>query len=230
MLRSTFILSLATSLVLGCGGSSFIEPGEAVDGGALAETSPVETSGADSGGADSGSALDDSAPATDSSADIGNLEDRIDPIAVGRSWSYNVEVLGNYLGCSPGKHDGKVLRAGSYQGRNAFEVQSFCEGFGSSWYSVVGDVVDLYYSAWIRVVDAPVTEGHTWTSGTSTITWRDMGSVTVPAGTFSRCYRAEANVGYPSYTVFCRGVGPVRWYTKDKAGNGYDAQLVSKSF
>ena len=161
-------------------------------------------------------------------ADAPVVEERIDPIAAGHAWTYDVEIFGTYPGCAPGAQTGKVLRSGTYQGRAAFEVQSFCPGFGTSWYAVEGDVVDLYYKAWLRVVDAPVVAGHTWSNGTATVTWKDEGTVTTKAGTFTRCYRAEQSVA--SYTIFCRGVGPVRWYIKDLSGNGYDAQLVSKSF
>jgi hypothetical protein len=80
----------------------------------------------------------------------------------------------------------------------------------------------------LRVVDAPVMAGHSWSNGVATVTWRDAGTVTVPAGTFESCFRAE--ISADSYTTFCRGVGPVRWYVKDTSGNGYDAQLTAKNF
>lgn len=157
-------------------------------------------------------------------------DERIDPIAAGRSWTYNVEVFGSYPGCTAGTATGRVLRDGMYQGKKAFEVQSFCAGFGTSWYAVEGDVVDLYYKTWLRVVDAPVSEGYSWSNGTTTVTWRKEAAVTTPAGTFDDCFRAEQTGSYPSYTIFCRGVGPVVWYTKDLSGNGYQAKLVSKNF
>lgn len=162
--------------------------------------------------------------------DAPRVDNPIDPIATGHAWTYDVEIFGSFAGCAAGTQTGKVLRSGTYQGRAAFEVQSFCPGFGTSWYAIAGDVVDLYYKAWIRVVDAPVVAGHSWSNGTATVTWRDEGTVTTRAGTFEHCYRADQAVGFPSYTIFCRGVGPVRWYVKDLSGNGYDAQLIGKSF
>jgi hypothetical protein len=168
--------------------------------------------------------VEDPGPTTDAGGD-----DRIDPIDVGRTWTYRVSIFGSYPGCTAGTHTGEVLRSGERRGRAAFEIRSFCPGFGSAWYATEGDVVDLDYNGWIRVVDAPVRDGHSWRSGATTITWRDAGRVTVPAGTFDRCFRAEASVGYPSYTVFCRGIGPVKWYVKDLAGNGYEADLTEFS-
>ena len=35
---------------------------------------------------------------------------------------------------------------------------------------------------------------------------------------------------YTSYTVFCRGVGPVEWHYEDGFGNGYEAVLKAKGF
>jgi hypothetical protein len=174
---------------------------------------------ADSGAADAQAEVAVDAPSVD---------DRIDPIALGRAWTYDVEIFGTYAGCAAGTQIGKVLRAGNYQGKSAFEVQSFCPGFGASWYAVAGDVVDLYYKTWLRVVDAPVRAGHSWSNGGATITWREEGSVTTPAGTFDNCFRAEQSAS--SFTIFCRGVGPVRWYVKDAGGNGYDAKLTAKNF
>jgi hypothetical protein len=200
-------------MLVGCSSASFpVEEANQTDSGVASDTGTV--------------VVNDTATTADAPA----LDDRIDPIASGRSWTYNVEIYGSYPGCTSGTATGRVLRNGLYQGKQAFEVQSFCPGFGASWYAVEGDVVDLYYKAWIRVVDAPVTDGHSWSNGATTVAWRKEAKVTTPAGTFDNCFRAEQSVGYPSYTVFCRGVGPVVWYTKDLAGNGYRAELVSKSF
>ncbi len=203
---------LSFVLTAACSSSSFPAAEENADTGAPAS--------------DTGVAVEDTRvePTIDSALPA----DAIDPIALNRSWTYDVQIFGSYPGCTAGTQTGKVLRAGKYQGRDAFEVQSFCTGFGTSWYSVSGDVVDLYYKAWLRVVDAPVKEGHTWSNGVAMVTWREVGSVTVPAGTFDNCFRAE--VSADSHTTFCRGVGPVRWYVKDAYGNGYEAKLTAKNF
>jgi len=54
--------------------------------------------------------------------------------------------------------------------------------------------------------------------------------VTVPAGTFTDCWTAQQQVSYTAYLTYCRGAGLVRSYSQDLGGNGWDAQLASKSF
>jgi hypothetical protein len=82
----------------------------------------------------------------------------------------------------------------------------------------------------VLALDTPVQEGTSWSNGAGSFTWHDAGSVTVPAGTFSRCWKATENASYTAYTVFCRGVGAVEWYRRDAQGNGFDARLVAKNF
>jgi hypothetical protein len=170
---------------------------------------------------------------TDATEDGGTAgpDDRIDPIEVGRIWTYDIQQLGTYPLCPGGVHSGTALGAMLVDGKQAIQVQSACANAGSAYYAVAGDVVQIdEQGTWRLALDAPVQEGHTWSDGTSTFTWHSVGSVTVPAGTFEDCWSATENVAYPAYAIFCRGVGPVRWYTKDAQGNGYDAQLHAKNF
>lgn len=158
-------------------------------------------------------------------------DDRIDPIEVGHSWTYDVEELGTFPLCPSGSHTGETIGESELDGKHAFEVTSLCANAESSQYAVEGDVVFVnYQGTWILALDAPVEEGHTWSNGSSTFTWEDEGTVTVPAGTFDDCWRATQNVAYEAYTVFCRGVGPVRWRSVDLSGNGFDAVLTAKNF
>jgi hypothetical protein len=158
-------------------------------------------------------------------------DDRIDPLAARHSWTYDVQVLGTSPVCIEGRHSATVREESTVLGQHAFKIESFCPGLGSSYYAAEGDKVQLdYQDAWVLLLDAPVEEGHSWTNGVSVFTWHDAGSVTVPAGSFSNCWKATETANFTAYTVFCRGVGPVHWYRKDAAGNGIDAQLVSKNF
>jgi len=175
-----------------------------------------------------GPVTDGSTPKTDgaTTADGSVPDNRIDPITVGRTWTYDVTILGNYPLCKAGSSTGRVLGQKSVGGKNAFQVQSFCPGAGTSSYAVNGDKVEIYYgSSWILSLDAPVQEGHTWTDGLYTYGWENVGQVTVPAGTYADCWKAKPTVG-TSFTTFCRGVGPVRWHFVDQNGNGYDATLT----
>ncbi len=222
MKLSLILASLLVTLAA-CGGASDPLITSDSDGGAGAGDSGANDARATS------DAKADAAP-SDGSAGTDGGDTRIDPIVVGHSWTYDVTVLGTYPICTSGSHDGVVLGEMMLDGKNAFQVQSFCPGLGTVSYAVSGDVVQYdYMSTWVLALDAPVTEGHMWTNGVDTFTWHSMGSVTVPAGTYADCWKATQNVGYEAYTVFCRGVGPVHWYTNN-AGNGYEAILTAKNF
>jgi hypothetical protein len=167
--------------------------------------------------------------ATDAAAEA---DEEIDPIAVGHAWTYAVTELGTYPACPAGSSTATALTTSTQDGKaGAVEVQSLCTGAPPSWYFVQGDVVQVDVTGtWVLALDAPVQEGHTWSNGETSFTWHDAGSVTVPAGTFSDCWSATENVAYPAYTIFCRGVGPVHWYTKDDSGDGFEAVLTTRNF
>lgn len=155
----------------------------------------------------------------------------IDPIDVGNAWTYDVTVLGWYPICSSGRHTATALEAVRVGGKNGVRVQSLCDRAGTYVYAAEGDRVWSWYAgAWRRSLDAPVRAGHAWSDDYFDYTWERVGTVTVPAGTFKSCWSAKKLTRYPSYTVFCRGVGPVHWHYEDGFGNGYDAVLRSKNF
>lgn len=184
-------------------------------------------------GTDAGLPPDDAQVDPGDGADAGSgTEEEVDPIAVGRAWTYAVTELGTYPACPTGTSTATALMAGTEDGKaGAIEVQSLCSGAAPSWYVVQGDVVQVDVAGtWVLALDGPVQEGRTWSDGVATFTWHDAGSVTVPAGMFTDCWSATENVAYSAYTIFCRGVGPVHWYTKDGTGNGFEAILSSKNF
>lgn len=219
------------------GGTSTDESGDGANG-ASTETG-MQTDGGSTGGASADESGDDLDDADGTGAD-GDTEDdsgsdpdgRLFPVEAGRVWTYDVSTFGGFPVCAPGTHDEAAGDAMVVGGREAFEVTSFCPAAGTSVISVDGDVVDLYYQGgWIRTLDTPVEEGHSWTStGAIQYVWRDEGSVTVPAGQFEDCWRREQVVNYSAYTIFCRGVGAVRHYSMDLAGAGWDAVLTDTSF
>lgn len=172
-------------------------------------------------------ATDAAAPVDGSTKPDAADDNRIDPIELGRSWTYDVSIIGTYPICKPGSNKGQVLGSKIVGGKPSFQVQSFCPGAGTSSYAVTGDKVEIYYAnTWVLSLDAPVQEGHTWTDGVYTYGWEKVGTMTVPAGTFNDCWKAKPTVG-TSYTTFCRGIGPVRWHYVDAGGNGYDATLTA---
>ncbi len=157
----------------------------------------------------------------------------IDPIAMGESWTYDVTVAGSFSECESGTFAASVSQTEALDGKTAFLISSFCPGIQSIWYAAAGDVVYAYDGeAWLLALDAPVQDGHTWSDGLETFVWKDVGSITVPAGTFSNCFEADVQDEATYYAVtFCRGAGPVKWHYRDTSGeNGYDAVLHSKNF
>ena len=221
----TCLVGCGAVVLVACGGSS-LASGTALSTDAGASDAAQMTEDDAPSGRDAGATGSDG-PSPDSGA---MADDRIDPIEVGRTWTYDVQELGTYPLCPSGTHSGSALGTSMVGGKEAIEVQSACAKVGSAYYAVTGDLVQLYaQGTWVIALDTPVQEGHSWSDGATTFTWHSVGSVTVPAGTFDACWSATQNVAYSAYAIFCRGVGPVRWYTKDASGNGYDAQLTATS-
>ncbi|MBX3192167.1 MAG: hypothetical protein KF819_34580 [Labilithrix sp.] len=209
---------------MGCGGSDGTGTVGPADGGAETGPGPGPAIPDPDGGPEGGG------PTADA-GDGGTRDDRIDPIEVGRSWTYNVQVLGIYPLCTNGVHTSAVLQKAGLDGKTAFDVQSFCPSVGVVKYAVEGDRVFVHFGgAWVLSLDAPVAENHTWTDGLLNYKWEKKGTVTVTAGTFSDCWQATTVASYTSYIQLCRGVGPVKWHYEDGFGNGYEAILVSKNF
>jgi hypothetical protein len=224
------VIAVSTSVVLStfaCGGSSssgMVAGGDAGDGGTPATQPPAE----DAGTGTETSTTADSAPPK---ADAAPIDTRLDPIEVGRAWTYNVEVLGIYPSCENGLGTATTVSKSSKDGKTAFKVQSLCKDSGTFEYAVENDRVFYYHlGGWRLATDEPVKVGHTWSDGTYDYVWEDAGTMTVAAGTFTNCWTARRVLPYDSFTTFCRGVGPVHWHFEDGFGNGYDALLASKNF
>ena len=214
--------------VAACGGASGVPIG-AADAGPQAQEDAGTTPAPDAALPDDSGAPDASAP-SDAGSDAAPADAPIDPLTIGNTWTFEVTEVGTYPLCPSGTHDGAVLWSGQRDGKLAYEVSSFCANAGNLYYAEDGDVVYWDDAAtWVLVLDAPVKDGHSWSNGVTTYEWHDVGTVTVPAGSFSKCFKAQDTSG-PSFSVFCRGVGPVQWSYRDVMGNGYDAVLSAKSF
>lgn len=174
----------------------------------------------------------DDGPGPDAGAGSGSgsSDDRLYPLEVGRTWTY--DVTSTYASCPAGTAETRVLSQGTTDGRPTFSVQGFCGLVGNT--NVDGDRVDEYYdwgpTGWMRSLDEPVSDGHEWTttngSATFTMTYSDAGTV----GTYDRCWKVTQNVSYTSYWVYCRGVGLVTYEMIDLGGGTIRAELRSKSF
>jgi hypothetical protein len=227
------LAGLTATVLVGCGGSEGggvlgTAPGsEAPDGGSDPTAEAGTTPGVD-GGAD-GASPPDGGDGGDGSVSM--KDTRIDPIEVGRAWTYNVTVLGFYPVCTNGVFVSNTLQTSTVDGKTALHVQSLCQNAGVYKYAVEGDRVYAYLDgAWRLSLDAPVADGHTWSDSYRNYRWDSKGTVTTPAGTFKDCWSATVVASYSSYMVLCRGVGPVKWHYEDGLGNGYEAILTAKNF
>ncbi len=205
-------------------------------------TSGTTTSGGTTSGGTTTSGSTSTSGTTGSAAPASIL-----PYAVGSVWTYAAsETVSGESGS--GTLTDTVTGSGTYDGRDALTLSSTWNLFGVStavsyvyvegddgWFEYQG-----YLGQWVHNPVAPVTEGASWsfTEGTTggTCTWHDAGSTTVPAGTFSDCWRADCVVGNqgPSdtnYSIYCRGVGVVASAEIINAtGFSLTTQLTSKNF
>jgi hypothetical protein len=221
---------LSLVLAIGCGGSD-----AAGVAGASEPSAPAPSGDSSPSAPDAAATAADAGTAPGPNPDAGSTpppkDRRIDPIEVGREWTFDVAVLGYYPACANGTYKATGVKAETVDGKQAIYVSSFCPSSPGFHYSVDGDNVWSHYlGEWITSLVAPVQEGHTWTDGYLDYEWESKGTVTVPAGTFDECWSATTVASYTSYILLCRGVGPVRWHFEDGWGNGYDATLVAKSF
>jgi hypothetical protein len=177
---------------------------------------------------DGGTTTNDAATGGDASPPP---DTRIDPLEVGRTWTYDVKTMGGFPVCTAGTHDSTVTGTTQVDGRTALTVTSFCGAIGTSNMTVDGDAVDYDYNGtWLHVTGLPIQDGTTWSYFNTSYTWEKVPSIAVPAGTFSDCWKAHQNVQYTAYQIYCRGIGVVQSYSQDLGGNGWDAQLSAKNF
>jgi hypothetical protein len=221
-MQRTFVVC-ALALAIGCGGGG----GGAGGGGAGG------AGGAGGGGGTGGTGGGGTGGGGTGGGGGGGATAPLYPLAVGNRWTYTVTAVGAGSVCAAGSFDQHVLSANPAGGRAAFQLDNFCSGVAGPYdYSQPGgDEVDFYYnSTWAPIIDLPLQEGHSWTYFNASYTWHRETSITVPAGTFTDCWTANQNVTYTAYLTYCRGAGLVHSYSQDLAGNGWDAQLASKSF
>ncbi len=152
-------------------------------------------------------------------------DDRLYPLAVGRMFTY--AVTSTYPSCPGGTHELRVLSQSTTDGRATFEVMGFCGLAGHT--SVDGDRVEEYYdwgpTGWMRALDTPVQDGHTWQTSNGSATFDMRYSATTVAG-YGECWKVTQLVSYTSYWIYCRGAGLVRYEMVDLGGGTIRAELV----
>lgn len=159
-------------------------------------------------------------------------DERLYPLEVGRTWTYDVQ--STYPSCPSGMRTTEVLGETNVDGKPAFRVVGICGDEVAM--TVAGNVVESKYQSypWLRLLDEPVEEGHTWTTTNGAaefgMTYSYVGDVTTPAGTFSDCWRVTQEVSYTQDWTYCPGVGNVASTLVDLGGGSIIYELVSKSF
>jgi hypothetical protein len=160
----------------------------------------------------------------------GGGSNKLYPLAMGNSWTYNVAAVGAGSICAAGMHEQHVVSANMAGGRAAFQMTNFCSGVSATYDYAPGsdDEVDFYYqTSWLTLVDPTLTEGHMWPYFNTSYHWHRETSITVPAGTYTDCWTAVQDVSYSASLTYCRGVGLVRSYSSDLNNSGWDAKLSS---
>lgn len=147
------------------------------------------------------------------------------PLAVGRTWTY--QVTSTYSSCPGGTREMRVLSKGTTDGRETYEVRGFCGLTGHT--NIAGDKVEEYYdwgpTGWMRSLDEPVSDGHTWQTTNGSATFGMIYSKATIAGK-SDCWKVTQQVSYTSYWIYCRGAGLVRYEMVDLAGGTIKAELI----
>src|SRR5262249_43131594 len=118
-------------------------------------------------------------------------------------------------------------------GKTGYDYHPSCIAGFSVYVFIDGDDIRGYGSGDpssppFRYSSPPVEDGSSWYSPHDdlTFTWHDAGIVTVPAGTFDRCWRRDPS-GSTDYIVVCRGVGLVQSYIPR---DNYTIELAQKNF
>lgn len=133
----------------------------------------------------------------------------LEPLALGNLWTYTLTVQQPTADCPNGVGTRELTASVEWEGRTAFELHRFCDSEVTHLNVTNGEVYQ-YLGGWYRNVAAPVQEGATWAFAPGyTLRWNSVGAVTVPAGTFSNCWRRSI-LEYEGSITFCPGVGQVK--------------------
>jgi hypothetical protein len=143
------------------------------------------------------------------------------PAALGHSWTF--EITSNFQNCQ-GTHTGSVIG----ENGNQFTITPICDNNPNATVVVSTQSVDVAENGGtVHQIAEPVAEGATFTTfNNNTATWHSEGTVTLPAGTFSNCWRTTIG---PSFTIYCPGAGTVHIHEEQQNGS-VDALLKSKNF
>jgi hypothetical protein len=150
------------------------------------------------------------------------------PLAIGREWTYKVTKVGAGGACGEGTFTSKVSDSKEVGGKTAYTVTPWCSGTSDSALYAPGEGDEVFFrfnNEWQTVLDGKVADGATWTFQGLEYSWKFLGMQTITGVVFTDCWGVERADEPFVYSVYCRGVGPLRHHN-EVDGNGYDAELV----
>ena len=167
----------------------------------------------------------------DAGAQTDASDDRLQPFEVNRRWTYTRSLL------DPARDGGctaplESFIAGTVQmdAQVGWDYHPTCSDTFSVHMFMNGDDIWGFSTTNPSRIDyakAPVQDGAMWQAGASAYSWREEGSVQVPAGRFDRCFRRVPAGVTDGFIVLCRGVGLVIVHA---ATENYRLELASKTF
>jgi hypothetical protein len=230
---SLSMLGLFGALLSGCsGGGGNDSDSNAGSGGKASGDAGASTGGTGNGGKSAGIG----GRATAGAAGFAEPDTSrwMVPLQAGRSWDYEIAAIDSSLPITcDGEPTGRVIRAfgnvnNSEQSGFSWIYTTVCS---SRLYLVWGDEGTLYAEEVVAKGDTYVSAGESqltflvdptvatsWTSGGTTYTWENVGTVTAATGTYSDCWRRVFGGDHGS-SVYCRGIGMVSSDVTDKNYN-----------
>ena len=150
------------------------------------------------------------------------------PLEVGNEWEFDIS--SNYSSCKAGVGVTKIHKLAQISGRSAFEASYACNGRRGYMSEVSSGKIDIHYNGnWYRYLDTPLVEGHVWNEFRAQALWTRVEDITVPAGTFTNCWRKIRQVPYTHWEEYCDGIGMVRSEVIDMGQNYIKMELKSFS-
>ncbi len=224
---------MAWSTLFACGGSDSASLFTEIPDGGAATALEASTAATD---AVPQASADGARP--EGGRDASKADPRILPLELGRRWTFESKALSGSTTECVGTQTAEVVGKGATrEGKPSLRYLAICfpyEGFvelqpaGDRWLAYFVDTTGNTTGGPLLYLDTPITEGHEWQYGSNgtTFSWHDVGTVTVPAGTYSSCWRRELN-GTKDWVIFCRGVGQVKHHYETE---GFEAVLTGVNF
>jgi hypothetical protein len=222
MLRE-FLLLTGFGLVA-CGSNDSGEgDGPTGSGGATTSTGGTPSTGGSGGNAGLSGNPGASGAAPLDGGNSGVTPETLFPLAVGNQWNFQMTVTGPNPPCAAGPVTIAVTKTGTVRGRPAFATTDTCFGPGDDSVNA-GQIESISGSQWNVTLASPVQDGHSWPWQGTTLTWQRVGTVSVPAGTFSECWARVPSNPAEATATYCNHVGPVRYVAPN-----WKQELVSYS-